>query len=174
MSIPEPLVLPYSVEQDQQAYREAQRVYERYETGRNGAKSVFETAPIRIWRGFIAEIVLADHFGKRRADPDDPRAYSYDVAPNLEIRATEHPRKIDWWESVCITLYEKDMKKRGRRWVLAVIDTEARVVRFMGWADTSEFKLPEPAKARSRAGNPYLIYGVAYPDQLHPMEEAWD
>ncbi len=89
--------------------------------------------------------------------------------PDIEVRTVVRPDRIDRWDGASLTLYERDLKKIGRRWVLALLDYDRQDVRYLGWGTGRELLLPRPVMATSRRGKPYQIIGETHPDQLRPM-----
>jgi hypothetical protein len=161
------LVLPFGLSDMARLRPDADFVAERYRTR---FVSVYETNGERILRGLLGQDLLATHLGARQADVRAPHRTPYDIAPDVEVRTVQRPSRIEWWADVALILYLSDVKKTGRRWVLAMIDFDRWDVRYLGWQTGPGLLLPEPVETQSREGKTYRIAGMVFPDQLRSMD----
>lgn len=166
------LVLPFDQRAMTQAYAEAEIMARTYRANPK-VGSDFTPDPKWAHRGPLAEIVLAEHLGRRRYTAHDGRAGRdwdhADIEPDIEVRATRHHAKPERQPEMCLALLEKDRRKvPKRRWVLASVRYQTSHVLYWGYREGSSIALaPKDAPLLwTTAYDTKQRIALLYPDEL--------
>lgn len=164
--------LLFTQEQYRLAWEDAEKICRTYEVS---GKSVYRPDPKWVYRGTLAERVIADHFGiwhTPYADVGEPHVgAASDVEYGIEMRATGHWR-VDRQNELCIALWDKDRGKIPKGiWVLASVRDETSEVIYWGYRIGKTIRLTP----RGTTLEWTTAYGVKrpialiFPDELGPM-----
>lgn len=165
------LELPFDLKQWQWATNAAQHAVDTYRSNPK-ANSVYTPGIKRARRGWLAERVLAQAWGRKMASYRRPWEVPYDVSPDIEVRASEHPfRDALEFQYLSLTLYPKDKKKvRSRKWVFASVCEAEEHVHYHGYRDGADIRLHAPETVYM-GKFPSTIIGRVYVDEMSDIED---